>query len=188
MRIMRLLAVGQSIIGVKDGPSRYKMAEQNLLPKFASATRPLASGLTIKSARPGDGSVAKANKTENASFAAKARTDGSPAAIKPCVPAKTAAIPAKGPLSLFKQNPFVSRPATKINRLPVQAELSLDAVKVVRNDLSDADLEIVPVTSGARHERELQRVETCPPTTGDLTNVLWGRLTERWFNGSRARV
>ena len=29
----------------------------------------------------------------------------------------------------------------------VQSELSLDAVKVLRNDLSDADVEIVPVKS-----------------------------------------
>ena len=33
----------------------------------------------------------------------------------------------------------VSRP----ERLPVQGELSLDQIKVVRNDLSDADLEVV---------------------------------------------
>ena len=34
----------------------------------------------------------------------------------------------------------MSRPT----RLPVQGELSLDQIKVVRNDLSDADLEVIP--------------------------------------------
>ena len=50
---------------------------------------------------------------------------------------------------------------------PVQAELSLEKVRVVRNDLSDADLEIVPMKpvtpKPARREKpqpEKQKVET----------------------------
>ena len=35
-------------------------------------------------------------------------------------------------------------------REPVQGELSLDRVKVVRNDLSDADVEIIPASQTAR--------------------------------------
>src|SRR5436190_1931468 len=34
---------------------------------------------------------------------------------------------------------------TIFNRLPLQEELSLDAVRVIRNDLNDADLEVVMV-------------------------------------------
>jgi hypothetical protein len=33
----------------------------------------------------------------------------------------------------------------RFSKPPVQGELSLDRIKVVRNDLSDADLEVVPV-------------------------------------------
>src|SRR5438477_11832720 len=34
MSLMRLLAVGSSIRGIKDRPSPYKMTQQHLLPKF----------------------------------------------------------------------------------------------------------------------------------------------------------
>ena len=36
------------------------------------------------------------------------------------------------------------------SRAPVQGELSLDRVKVMRNDLSDADVEIVPMKPAAK--------------------------------------
>jgi len=57
--------------------------------------------------------------------------------------------------------------------IPVQGELSLDNVKVVRNDLSDADLEVVrvstrPAQRGSTVERPVsselrQKAETFPP-------------------------
>jgi hypothetical protein len=49
-----------------------------------------------------------------------------------------------------KLNPFRA-PEPVAPQLPaaVQPELSLDAVKVVHNDLSDADVDIVPVKSHA---------------------------------------
>jgi len=41
-----------------------------------------------------------------------------------------------------------SKPAiSRFSKPPVQGELSLDRVKVVRNDLSDADLEVIPARS-----------------------------------------
>ena len=47
-----------------------------------------------------------------------------------------------------KLNPFRgSAPARQAATSAVQAELSLDTVKVVHNDLSDADVEVVPVKS-----------------------------------------
>ena len=44
-------------------------------------------------------------------------------------------------------NPFRAPEPEKAMPVAVQPELSLDAVKVVHNDLSDADVEIVPVKS-----------------------------------------
>ena len=46
-----------------------------------------------------------------------------------------------------KLNPFRAPEPEKASPVAVQPELSLDAVKVVHNDLSDADVEIVPVKS-----------------------------------------
>jgi hypothetical protein len=37
---------------------------------------------------------------------------------------------------------------------PVQGEFPLDKIKVVRNDLSESDLEIVPLRSGAAKQPE----------------------------------
>jgi hypothetical protein len=46
--------------------------------------------------------------------------------------------------SLVSQKPKPARSAIpRFNGVPVQGELSLDNIKVVRNDLSDADLEVV---------------------------------------------
>jgi hypothetical protein len=44
-------------------------------------------------------------------------------------------------------NPFRSAELAEVPQKAVQVELSLDAVKVLQNDLSDADIEVVPVKS-----------------------------------------
>ena len=40
MNLIRWLAAGRSINAAKDGPTRYKMVELELLPKFSPGTRP----------------------------------------------------------------------------------------------------------------------------------------------------
>jgi hypothetical protein len=65
-------------------------------------------------------------------------------------PVQTAA-PIAAPKSVAVQPQMPMQPvaqpvAAKTDR-PEQGELSLDKVKVVRNDLSDADLEVVPATT-----------------------------------------
>ena len=37
MSLLRLLTVGRSLGAVRDQPSRYKMTQQSLLPKFGTA-------------------------------------------------------------------------------------------------------------------------------------------------------
>src|ERR1041385_5482465 len=37
MSLMQLLSVGRSLCGINDEPSRYKMTQANLLPRFGSA-------------------------------------------------------------------------------------------------------------------------------------------------------
>jgi hypothetical protein len=59
----------------------------------------------------------------------------------------------------------------------VQGELALEAIRVVRNDLSDADLELAPAKSKgtegeARRERE---------RSGGGRGVIWSELTARLF-------
>ncbi len=52
------------------------------------------------------------------------------------------------PVSMFRD----ATNATKKIATPVQAELSLEKVKVVHNDLMDADVEIVPLKSRPARE------------------------------------
>lgn len=60
--------------------------------------------------------------------------------------------------SLVSQKPKPARSAIpRFNGQPVQGELSLDNIKVVRNDLSDADLEVV-----ARKTAPVEKAESAP--------------------------
>ncbi len=92
----------------------------------------------------------------------------------------------------------------------VQAELLLDSIKVVRNDLSDSDLEIVPVrSSGApavtessvqaeqsdaasseslpepADGRTAQPGKAGPAKAGAPNEPAWGGVSERLFSGRK---
>ncbi|HSU56411.1 MAG TPA: hypothetical protein VLT36_20295, partial [Candidatus Dormibacteraeota bacterium] len=59
-------------------------------------------------------------------------------------------------------------------RGPVQGELSLEKVQVVRNDLSDTDLEIVRKESAARPEAVMMAKDRFAEAGGEKS---WGRMT-----------
>jgi hypothetical protein len=69
--------------------------------------------------------------------------------------------------------PFQLKPRSsailRFNQKPVQAELSLDRVQVLRNDLTEADLEIRQATPG-------QRQQQAPQSDG-----MFGRMATRIF-------
>jgi hypothetical protein len=58
---------------------------------------------------------------------------------------------------------------------PIQAELALDAVKVVRNDLNDADLEVIPAEVEAA-TFEGTPTKPSPAPTGAAGGLGWSRL------------
>jgi hypothetical protein len=58
----------------------------------------------------------------------------------------------------------------------VQSELLLDSVKVVHNDLSDADVKVVPIKS--RTAREMAAPVLSPPKKS------WEFLAERMFQAT----
>ncbi|HEV2691305.1 MAG TPA: hypothetical protein VG347_00255 [Verrucomicrobiae bacterium] len=112
----------------------------------------------------------KFNDAENNPFAPKlkevvaveVKPVSAPVAVMPLAPAKVIAevsavnvapapkpVAAKAPRAGWgKLNPFkVSPPVATLPVAAVQPEFSLDAVKVLHNDLSDADVEVVPVKS-----------------------------------------
>jgi hypothetical protein len=115
----------------------------------------------------------------------KFNADRNPFAPKPVQPAPVAAPetkkvftppPAAGPTRATswkdKLNPFrAPEPARLAAPNAVQVELSLEAVKVVHNDLADADIEIVPVKSRTASPAE---APVLPPTRS-----AWEFLGER---------
>lgn len=142
MGMMQLLTVGRSLDEARDRPHRYKLLN-GAMPTFGHVSGMKVghkSGSAIGSVAEREESAAETKtgvgeqtmKTEAAETLGKAPT--------------TNAFPI-GRWAL-KANPFKSsmKPAP---RAAVQGELSLDKVKVVRNDLSDSDLELVAASKPA---------------------------------------
>ena len=192
---MKLLSVSKSFAGGRDQSGRYKMVEQGLLPKFAPVGRPVSLAPKRKSDVP-------PAKTEQSAIQIGASNsppenlfqiaDRVTEPVKTVEPTPRAAVCVNGivaPTNWFRlgNKPFVDRPAGRPNPLtPAQAELSLDAVKPVRNDLSDSDLQIVP----ARPAIEPDALKPPRPrlVRPELTGFAWSRLTARLFNSERVRA
>jgi hypothetical protein len=128
MNLGKLLGAGKSFFG-GGGKVAYREDKKFQLPKFNSAKNPFAP-------KAADGS-GELNKVSLPAAATTQRI--------PVIATARAAQPA--PSWKDKLNPFrapaPSAPPVKV----VQAELSLESVKVVHNDLADADIEVVPVKS-----------------------------------------
>jgi hypothetical protein len=125
MSLLRLLTAGKSLVGLKDSANRYRPVAKRSMPTFPSKAHPfrttakpeLATGVAPTAAQPQGGE---------------------------CQPEQPKRESVTARLGAFfgGRNKSEKAPARQ-PEAPVQAELSLDDVKVVRNDLSDADLEVV---------------------------------------------
>jgi hypothetical protein len=131
MKLGKLLAAGKSIMNAHAGIS-YRASKQIYLPKFGPAKNPFKS--EAETAKPAAEIAAPAKKE----FAVK--TQKLPTVSTPRE-AKTNWTNKLNPISIFRAAPAGNA------RPVVQAELSLDSVKVVHNDLSDVDVEVVPLKS-----------------------------------------
>lgn len=158
MNLGKLLGAGKSFFGGGKAKA-YRENKGVYLPKFNAEKNPFVS----KSAdSAGDVSGPKAVPVATA----KAVTFSSaPLASAPARPARAASWK-------DKFNPFrAPEPSSPAMVGAVQTELSLDAVKVIRNDLSDADIEVVPVKS--------QTVSPAEPPVLPPSRRSWNSLTER---------
>jgi len=152
MSLLRLLTTGKSLVGVSDVESRYRVTRERLLPQFGPARNPFLNAGKAELA------PAEAPPPANRGESGAAEGGGSLKAAN----AEPAAARAGGALRLkaaallsgwkSKFGGLLPRPSSKgvkpaiprFTKAPVQGELSLDKIKVMRNDLSDADLEVVP--------------------------------------------
>jgi len=128
----------------------YRTNKQIYLPKFESPKNPFVSlpkPPPEKAGTPMRNGIAAAQMSR-VRPAPMSVEDAAPAPVAVAAPASAAAFPRGrwagklNPMSIIRPTP-VAKPEVPV----VQAELSLDTVKVVHNDLSDADVEVVPMKS-----------------------------------------
>ncbi len=146
MGLSQLLAASRTVRNIKNQPSRFKMTQQNLLPKFGAdkadgaPAADEASGVVELVAEP----ALPAQPVANPAVAVE---QGGLDRVEPGLAKAVAVADAVkklrpfGNWSLFK-NPFRKAEPRQIEARPAQAELSLDLVKPVRNDLSEVDFEL----------------------------------------------
>jgi len=145
---MRLLAVGQSLIGIKGEGARYEMSGQNQLPKFNIGSQSAAGS-------PG-----------------QARKPGLFARLK------GVGFGWKGAARRRGETPIADKPL-------VQTTLALERVRVVRNDLTESDLVIVPVKV-----RPVSGEPTKPvsPSRGKGLRKALSRMAQRVTDAARSLV
>ena len=168
MNLGKLLAAGKSIMGGRREIS-YRVSDHVYLPKFISAKNPFAP---TSKAEPSPQAIATPAKKEAVPEGKKAKKLPTFSVIR--------RLPRS---SIRKFNPLLfwrhaTPKAQQKLQGPMQVELSLDRVKVVHNDLSDADVEIVPIKSRTA-PAELEAAE--PAFTSANGEDSWGRLGAKIF-------
>ena len=139
MNLGKLLGAGKSFFGGGDKIA-YREDKKFNLPKFNTDRNPFALKPAVVAAAP-----VPPQELNKVSLAAAAKTQKIAAFATAC--AAKPAEPVRAVSWKDKLNPFrVPAPSAPVTSA-VQVELSLEAVKVVHNDLADADIEVVPVKS-----------------------------------------
>lgn len=174
--------------GSKDGPTRYKMTEQNYLPKFAPAKRPI--------------SLAPAHVEHLPIVPKKLETpslfDARLAAVVKVAPMMAPSVEVKNTVSKpvistpvekksWMENIFNIFSARRSSRQPsqtaVQTELSINRISVVRNDLSETDLEVVQ--SGEQSKLAgvgaMTTVTEAAPEKTEKFKKVWKSVSGRFF-------
>lgn len=158
MSLLRLLTAGRSLWGGNHSALRYRMSDPKAMPKFGSSKNPFRSTITPE-AEEAD-ALAVVGQCAEANLQPAPVLTPAPEKAEPQREAAPAPAAARKPWNLAgrlagwgrgvrgwlpRRQPKAPKSAIpRLQKPPVQTELSLDRIKVMRNDLSDADLEIVP--------------------------------------------
>ena len=207
MSLIRLLTTGRSLVNIPDGDSRYRVTSQRLLPHFGARPNPFSSGdkaeptptapctpakHTLKPGPPptrvapasvAEQETAPKSKRGIQTAIAKARLRVLVAVLWRWAAALLNGCKAKLAALFARRRLKTAKPAIpRFSKAPVQTELSLDQIKVLRNDLSDADLEVVPAKTPATPTAPVTpAVEK--PAVAETTR---GRVTERIVDASKS--
>ena len=154
MSLVRLLTAGKSLVGIQDLKSRYRSVDPRAMPKFGSEKKVNTDVARESEAKP---SVAKPTVESS-----KVNVEKTPVAVARKTRGGGWVSQWGSKLgSLVSQKPKPARSAIpRFSGVPVQGELSLDNIKVVRNDLSDADLEVVTRKMAPAKEVEVGRASS----------------------------
>jgi hypothetical protein len=128
MSFVRLLTSGKALTTLRDLPSAYRLRRDGWLPKFGVGRDPFASK--------------EPTRVAEAPAVSPAVAEGETKARKSIWPWRGRETSDRNTSSLRLAS-IVLRPGSKEARMPVQSELSLDAVKVIRNDLHGSDVDLV---------------------------------------------
>jgi hypothetical protein len=195
MSLKQFLAVGRSVVGMRQDRSPYEMRAATLLPRFKPNPRTAVEKTDAKE------SVVPAKKNES-SFLKRWNPfrKRNSAINKVNVEEEVGEIEggdSKSGKSIFRKSFFPARgkkqgELAKPVRTLIQSELSLEAVRVVRNDLSDTDLEIVAcfrqreAANAKAGNAELKTVRPVPVDSSAFAKAAaqpgWSRLTARLFD------
>jgi hypothetical protein len=190
MSLMRLLSAGKSLVGVTEDERRYRMGNRGLMPKFGSGKNPFLKEPAEKKLPAGQGtSVASPPAPVAESHPVTSRATRQWPSASPAFRGMAGSLMEKLKSRLpGRALQGVRTSFARSAKLPMQGELSLDRIQVVRNDLSDTDFEIAPRqpsaprrAGGARAISDLRTAVKAEPSTGVDTGRsrrLSGRLDD----------
>lgn len=190
MSLMQLLAVGRTLNGIRDESHRYRdITGKNLLPRFGVPNRQQMSEFKGRAlAAPAASTSATARTPPNGEALPLARVRTGAGRAETTAKPKGSSLAAfvhgqRGrwfvAKSLVAKSAVPSRPTAHGNAGFVGGKLSLDKVIVVRNDLSDADLEVVPALRPGPMGREESTSAKAPKR--DMVSSVWSRATASFF-------
>jgi hypothetical protein len=196
MSLMQLLAVGQSLSRPIEAPSRFRLVGPGWLPKFRPEESPLGPSA-------GSASDLEKDKIETAAVVAvvRCRENALRQQILPLVEREGTPKPAAdslradaGPVAAPVKTQAASRgrwalPAGAVQEWPKRALMtrkpagSIAEIKVVRNDLNEEDLAVIPArsTGGAARAGETKAgaMEKGNPWSGLMTRLLHACWSEK---------
>jgi hypothetical protein len=198
MSFAQLLTMGKSVVRTQTAPGRYRVRRSYRLPKFETpiTPAPLRSGLT------GVAQLGAPAATPARGIAIPGREEGTVHAVKEATVPVTGRTMERGVLAVRQVGSGVAGfcdgvavvwrrlfppPVNRTHRSALQGEVCLDSIQVLRNDLCDADLEILP----RRKARAAAVPAEAPDSAAGMrepAGLNWMRIAWRLFAAARTRI
>ncbi len=171
---LRFLAVGQSFAGIRGDKSPYALRKENQLPIFEGAPR-FAGKATATEPVPVQTDWLQPSEPASAEVRKDFAAPVNPFQPATSIPASAPAAikPKRGWFSFFRLKWFRT---TKPKADLVQSELSLEKVRVKRNDLADSDLELV-----LKKKKKTKPVFSSTQSNNNLPRAGWSELAAKLF-------